>query len=81
MIAFHHVRIKVVFPKSRCVGVLSPITAMVLCARSQDSALSVSVRRVGVVFSTAGFKGEGKPRFTTLEKDVLRGGIQKASCT
>ena len=39
-------------------GFMAPITAMVLCARPQDS--SVSLRRVHVVFSTAGFKGGGK---------------------
>ena len=33
--------------------------AMVLCTRSQDSLLSVSVCRVRVVSSTAGFKGGG----------------------
>ena len=37
------------------------VSATVLCARSQeDSVLSVSVRRVHVVFPTAGFKGGGK---------------------
>ena len=36
------------------------ITTLVLCARSQDSLPSASVRRVNVVFSTAGFKGRGK---------------------
>ena len=35
------------------------ITAPVLCVRSQDSLLSLC--RVPVVFSTAGFKGGGKP--------------------
>ena len=43
------------------------ITAMVLCVMSQDLLLSVSVRRVHVVFSTAGFKGGGKPRPKTRE--------------
>ena len=33
-------------------GFMAHITAMVLCARSQDSLLSVSVRRVLVVIST-----------------------------
>ena len=37
------------------------ITAMVLCARLWDSFVSVSVRRVNVVFSTAGFK-DGRNR-------------------
>ena len=36
-------------------------TAMVSCARCQDSFLSASVRRVHIVFLTAGFQGEGKP--------------------
>ena len=38
------------------------IATMILCARSRDSLLSVSVRGVLVVFSTAGFMGGGKPR-------------------
>ena len=38
-----------------CVVSIAFITAMVLCARSQDSFPSVSERRVLVVFSTAGF--------------------------
>ena len=37
------------------------VTAMALCARSQYSLLSVSMRRVHVVLSTAGFKDGGKP--------------------
>ena len=37
------------------------ITAMVLWATSQDSRPSASMRRVNVVFSTAGFKSGGKP--------------------
>ena len=36
------------------------ITAMFLYGRSQDSLLSVPVRRVQVVLPTAGFKGGGK---------------------
>ena len=43
-------------------GLMALITALVLCARSQDSLLSVLMRRVHVVFSTAGFMGGGKPR-------------------
>ena len=61
------------------------ITAMVLCARSQDSycqcqcvGLSVYVRRVHVVISNAGFKGGGKPRPTTRETAALQRGIEKA---
>ena len=46
----------------------------VLCARSQDSLLSVLVRRLHVVFSTAGFKGGGKPCHKTSETAVLRKG-------
>ena len=36
------------------------IATLVLCARSQDLGMSVSVRRVHVVLSTAGFKSGGK---------------------
>ena len=46
-------------------GFSAPITAMLLCGRSQDSLLSVSGRRLHVVYSTAAFKyGEAsrKPR-------------------
>ena len=43
------------------------ITTLVLCARSQDFVMSVSVRRVHVVFSTAGFNGGGKPCHKTRE--------------
>ena len=44
-----------------CMGFIELITALILWARSQDSLLSVSGRRVHVVFSTAGFKGGGRP--------------------
>ena len=44
-----------------CMGFMTLTTAKILCARSQDSFLSVLVRRVHVVFPTAGFKGGGKP--------------------
>ena len=54
------------------------ITTLVLCARSQDLVMSVSVRRVHFVFSTVGFKGGGKPCRRTRETDALRRGIQKA---
>ena len=37
------------------------INTLVLSARSQDSLLSVSVPRVRIVSSTAGFKVRGKP--------------------
>ena len=54
------------------------ITTLVLCARSQDLVMSVPVRRVHVVLSTAGFKGGGKPCRKTRETAALRRGIQKA---
>ena len=41
----------------------------------------VSVRRVHVVLSTAGFKGGGKPCHKTRETAALWRGIQKASRT
>ena len=44
-----------------CVYVfLALIFTLVLCARSQEFVMSVSVRRVHVLFSFAGFKGGGK---------------------
>ena len=43
-----------------CMGFIAFINAMILCARSQDSVPSVSVRRVHFIFSTACFKGGGK---------------------
>ena len=46
------------------------ITALVLRVMSQDSSLSVSMRRVHVVLSAIGFKGGGKPRPKTLETDT-----------
>ena len=61
--------------------VWSLVTAMVWSARSQDSALAVSVRRVHVVFSTAGFKSGGKPSPKTRDTNALRRGIRKASNT
>ena len=42
-------------------GFMALITAVVLCARFQNSLISVSVRMVRVVSSNAGFKGGGKP--------------------
>ena len=58
------------------------IATLVLCARYQDSLLSVSVRSVHVVFSSAGFKGGGKPCPKASETAALQGGgIQKASRT
>ena len=50
-----------------CIGFMVLLTAMVLCTRSQDSLLSVSMDRVHVVFSTAGFKSGGKPCPKTRE--------------
>ena len=55
------------------------ITTLVLCARSQDFVMSVSVRRLHVVLSTAGFKGEGKPCRKTRETAALRIGFQNTS--
>ena len=57
------------------------ITALVLFAKTQDSVLLASVRRVHVAFSTAGFKGGGKPRPRTRETAALWRGVQKASRT
>ena len=53
-------------------GFMALTTALVLCARSQDSLLSMTVRRVHVVFSTAGFKGGGKPHPKARETVTLR---------
>ena len=39
-----------------CMGIMALIAAGVLCAKSQDSLLSVSVRRAHAVFFAAGFK-------------------------
>ena len=64
-----------------CIGFMALITALVFGVRSQDFVLSVSVRRVHVVSSTAGFRGGGKPCSKTSEKAALRKGIQKASHT
>ena len=57
------------------------ITALVLCASSQDLVMSVSVRRIHVVLSTAGFKGGGKPCPKTRETAALQRSIQKTSRT
>ena len=64
-----------------CMCFTALITAVILCARSQDLVMSVSVRKVRAVFSTAGFKGGGKPCRKTREIAALRRGIQKAWCT
>ena len=58
------IAVDVLCASSLCVCVcvfMALITTQVLCARSQNSVMSVSVRRVHVVLSTAGFKGGGKP--------------------
>ena len=54
-----------------CKGLMALITAMSLCARSRDSLPSVSVRRVHVVFSIAGFEDGGKPYHKTRETATL----------
>ena len=64
-----------------CMGFIALVTDMVWSARSQDSALTVSVRRVHVVFSTAGFKSGGKPSPKTRDTITLRRGTRKASRT
>ena len=48
------------------------VTALVFCARSRDLVMLVRVRRVRVVFATAGFKGGGKPCPKTRETSALR---------
>ena len=58
-----------------CRGCMALITALVLCARSRDFVISVSVRTVHVAFLTAGFKGGRKPCIKTLETTALRRGI------
>ena len=65
----------------RCMGFMALITAVVLCARSQNLLLSVSMRRAHVGFSTAGLTGGGKPCPKTHETTALRRDIRKASCT
>ena len=62
-------------------GFMALTTAMVLCASSQDSLLPLLVRSVNVVFSTAGYKGGGKPCHNTRETPALWRGIQKALST
>ena len=64
-----------------CIGFMVLITALVLCTRYQDLVMSMSVRRVHVVFLTAGFKGGEKPCPKTRETTALKRGIQKASRT
>ena len=58
------------------VGVfMALITTLVLCAKSQDLVMPVSVRRVRVALYTVGFKGGGKPCPKTRETAALRRGI------
>ena len=52
-----------------CVFFMALTTTLVLCARSQDFVISVSVRRVHVVLSTSGFKGGGKPCRKTRDSE------------
>ena len=59
-----------------CMGFIALITVLVLCARSQDSLLSVSVRRAHIVFSTSGFKDEGKTYPKARETAALWRDIQ-----
>ena len=47
------------------------ITTLVLYARSQDLVIPMSVRTVHVAFSTAGFKGGGKPCRKSRETAAL----------
>ena len=59
-------------------GFMELITALVLCARSQDALLSVSVRkglRVHAVFSTPGIKGARKPCPNTRKTAALQRSI------
>ena len=60
-------------------GFMAFIATLVLHARSQDSLLSVSVRRVHVVFPTAGFKGGRKPCPKTRETAKIRNCYEKSS--
>ena len=53
-------------------GLMALITAIVLCARSQDSLLTVLARTVHVVFSTVRLRGGGKPCRTLRETAALR---------
>ena len=55
-----------------CLCFMALIAALILCARSQDLVMSVSVRKLHVVYSTAGFKGRGKPRRKAREIAALR---------
>ena len=55
-----------------CMDFMALITALDLCTRSQDWIQSVSVREVHVVFSTARFKGGGKPCPKTRETGGAR---------
>ena len=68
---------------AECVCVLMAlITTLVLCGRSHDLVMTVSVRRVHAVLSTAGFKGGGKPcRKTPEDAHVKTPEILSRQCT
>ena len=52
-----------------CIGFVSLRTSMGVYAKSQESLMLVSVRRVHVALPTAGFKGGGEPSVETRETD------------
>ena len=54
-----------------CMGFTAFISAMVLCARSQNLVLPVSVRRIHAVLAIAGFSDEGKPCAEARETAAL----------
>ena len=58
-----------------CVS-MALMTTLVLCARSQDLVMSVSLRRVHVVSSTAGVKDGGKLCRKTRETAALRDALK-----
>ena len=62
-------------------GFKALITATVLYARYQNSLVSVSGRRVHVVFSSVGIKGGGKPYPKARETAALWRSIQTATHT
>ena len=64
-----------------CTGIMALIATINLCTKYKDSVPSVvSVGRVHMIFSTAGFKGEEKPCPQTHKTSALRRGIQKSLC-
>ena len=64
-----------------CMGFMALKTALVLCAMSQDSLLSASVRRLHVVFSTAGLKGGESRVIRHVKPPSLPRVIKQASRT